>query len=249
MNILKRTSPSDLLICFHHAGGSGRVFKSWEKALPACEVLAVDMPNRGENYGKPFPKDVRSYAEKTAETLKPLIGSRPFVLYGHSLGALNAFLTAYFLEQDHITAKGLVVSGRHAPNQPNPSPYQSGMGRDVLLKTIRDYGMTPEELLGNKDFLDYYLPVIEKDYAWSETYEYHGELLQKIPIRAHAAVDDPEANPEMMSLWKDMTLSDFSTATFEGGHFFPFNREEAHLKILKETLSRWFYRDQRSKVV
>lgn len=230
-----------MLICFHHAGGSARVFTNWKKKIQNIEIVGIDMPKRGEKYGIDFPENINSFAYAVAMEISPQIQGRDFVLYGHSLGALIAFLTASFLEREFgLTAKGLIVSGRHAPDQINFSPYKHGMGREALIKAIREYGLTPKELLDNQEFMDYYLPIVEKDYAWSEKYTYQRECLKEIPIKAYASSEDIEATPEIMQMWENMTQSDFAIERFTGGHFFPFHHEEEYLLEMKKTLSTWF---------
>src|SRR5215813_6314715 len=79
------------LFCLHHAGGGAMVFRNWHKALPEwVDACAVVMPGREARHAEEAYSEAELAVEALHEALLPWM-DRPFVLFGHSMGALLSF--------------------------------------------------------------------------------------------------------------------------------------------------------------
>ncbi len=88
------------LICFPYAGGSASVYHSWSRQIgDGVDLYAIQLPGRGDRIGE-APIGV-------LDELLPQLGAaamqlltKPFALFGHSLGALLAFELSRWLRRE-----------------------------------------------------------------------------------------------------------------------------------------------------
>ncbi len=218
----------DILLCFHHAGGSALIFRPWTKYDLSFDIVPVEISGRGTRSGEKIAGSVNEAAEDSASAIAEVFGDRNIYIYGHSLGSVIAFETANRLSDMGIEVQRLFAAGRAAPDHPEPSPYRCSMGLDALKAELKRIGATPEEVLEDRYFNENLLPVIYSDYKISEEYAYSGTAV-RYPITALCGSEDTDADMSLMKGWGDMTDSDFSIYEFPGGHFFPYQDS----KVLK----------------
>src|SRR5215475_13946246 len=106
------------LFCFHYAGGSAQIFHSWPRRLPpSVEMGAIQLPGRGHRLSEPHIKRMAPLSRIIAQELLPYLG-KPFVFFGHSLGALLCFETARSLRRENRPQPvHLFVSATEAPHR------------------------------------------------------------------------------------------------------------------------------------
>src|SRR5215211_3673161 len=82
------------LFCFPYAGGRASVFRLWPDNLPSnVEVCAVELPARGRRMKERPITRLTPLAQSIAQSLL-LCMDKPFVFFGHSMGALLSFEVA-----------------------------------------------------------------------------------------------------------------------------------------------------------
>lgn len=209
------------LLCFPYAGGGATALMSWDKLLPASmEPRTIQLPGRGSLFREApftaFASLVRWFIRKEGPTLRP-----PYALFGHSLGALVAFeVTRQLRRMDRPLPLCLVVSGRTAPQLPDPNEPVHGLAPDVFKARLRSLGGTPPELLDNEELMDLVLPTLRADFQISETYRYTHEPPLPCPIVALGGKDDETTPVEALLPWREQTAGRFRHHLFPGGHFF-----------------------------
>ena len=219
---------SDVLLCFHHAGGSAMVFRNWIRHKLGFELIPVEIPGRGTRCREACMTDFKALVKDLSDSIKSAYDGRKVYMFGHSLGSIIAFEVANRLEDSGINVEKLFVAGREAPHCFGTSEYRCEMGTEGLKNELLRIGATPKEVLEDEDFNEYMLPVIYSDYKLGEDYEYDNSCAD-YPIVALSGKGDPEADYEMMDEWKKVTNSDFRHYSFEGDHFFPYGAEEEQL--------------------
>lgn len=231
------------LICFHHAGGSASIFRSWLKYSPLIDIVPIEIAGRATRMKEVCITDFNRLTEQTASAVASIYDRRPTYVYGHSLGGIIAFQTVYRLERTYgIHIDKLIVAGRHAPMNPDPVDYRSSMGIERLKDELLRVGATPKRVIDSPDFVKYILPMIFSDYKLHEDYSYGGEILD-VPIVALSGTDDLDANVEHMKDWGKVTSKKFKQLEFKGTHFFPYGDSE---KMVLKTILDEFKSDHNS---
>src|SRR5579884_4085328 len=90
---IKRANPQARcrLFCFPYAGGGASIYHAWSRSLPAeIDVCAVQLPGRENRIGEPLFTSLPLLIDALAHELAPFF-DKPFVFFGHSMGALISF--------------------------------------------------------------------------------------------------------------------------------------------------------------
>jgi medium-chain acyl-[acyl-carrier-protein] hydrolase len=196
------------------------MFRTWPSALPAdIELWAVELPGRETRF-----------KERPFEQLSPLIAAftdavspelqAPFAIYGHSLGALLGFSFARELRlRSHRGPVHLFVSGRRAPQIPEPSPTHH-LPEPQFLARLRRLGGIPDAVFQEPELMAIYLPILRADFAVSEATMVVPEDPLDCPITALSGLEDEKVTMDELDAWQAQTSAVFERETFPGGHFF-----------------------------
>ena len=207
------------LFCFPSAGGNAAVFKDWVNVSEKIGVIPVELPGRGRYITDLCTENIAELTDNLVQVILE-VASSPMVFYGHSMGGMIAFELAVACKQNYLNGlEKLIVAGRHAPHQPDPSPLNSKMSNEEIVHQIKRMEGTPREILEHPEMLRFLLQIIRSDLKLHESFQYRGQILD-IPIIAHCGSKDNEANRSIMSHWKTMTGASFDLEEFTGGHFF-----------------------------
>lgn len=231
------------LYAFHHAGGSRHSFAAWQNRFPdAIALHRVQLPGRTAETSDLLPKWAGGLIPDLARSfLRERAGTqRPYVFYGHSLGALIAFELARFLrllgEQMPV---GLVVASRRAPQCQLTHGELFSLPDEDLVAALHRLGGVPAHMRGKDDWLRQMLPVIRADLMLSDIYRYAGQPPFACPILAVKGFDDPILSRDELAAWSTHTTREFVCAELSGAHFFDAAGTAQLQEILVETLARW----------
>ena len=237
--VVRRPNPSaDLrLICFSYAGGGASAYANWHSSLPAnVEVVALQLPGRETRFREPLLADLAVVVDKIEFAIAPLM-DRPCVFFGHSLGGLIAYEVAKRLrDRERDLPKRLIVSGKRAPQYPPRRMAISLLPDADFVREIANYDGTPDDLLGNAEFIELILPRLRADARLFDDYVYSPCEILPCPITAFGGDSDVHVNrPELLG-WAELT-SAFDWRVFNGGHFFIKSGEAIVLRELAQILS------------
>jgi surfactin synthase thioesterase subunit len=209
------------LFCLPYAGGGPQTYQRWGELLGSpTAVLAVTPPGRGRRFAEPNCRDLQCLVACLAEAIAAA-DAGPFVLFGHSLGALVAFELCRELRRRELTMpRKLIVSGRQAPVLPWTRQPISGLPTAEFIEALRDLGGTPEEVLSRPELMEILIPSLRADFAMVESYAQRDEAPLELPILALAGTRDPHAEARLMAGWASETTGAFSLQQIAGDHFF-----------------------------
>jgi len=214
-------SPDVRLFCFPHAGGGAAAFARWQAALPPrfglCPVRSPGRESRAAE--APF-EDMAALVDALARVIQPL-ADRPFVFFGHSMGAAVAFELVRRLRRDgRPLPLGLIVSGARAPQyRAGWTPPASPSDQEFRAQLRRLEGV-PAEVLDNDGLMRVLLPVLRADTALYRNYVYSLEPPLDLPLRAYGGAADPNVREEHVEAWSCQTTRSFAARIFDGGHFY-----------------------------
>ncbi|GLW14747.1 hypothetical protein Stsp01_14900 [Streptomyces sp. NBRC 13847] len=209
------------LLCLPYAGGGPQTYRGWGELLgPSVEVLAMTPPGRGRRFSEEPCRDLPSLLTSLADAV-PRTPQRPYVLFGHSLGATVAYELCREIRRRGLPMpQGLVVSARQAPGLPWRFRHVSGLPDDEFTEALRELGGTPEAVLAQPDLMSLLLPALRADFAIVESYRHRDEPPLDVPILALAGTEDDRATAEQMAGWAGRTTASFALHEVQGGHFF-----------------------------
>ena len=228
------------LFCFHYAGGSASLYRLWPDSLPpTIEVCAIQLPGRENRLPEPPFTQLAPLLDKLAQAIRPHL-TIPFAFFGHSLGAFIAFeLTRYLKKQDGLSPVHLMVSGRGAPQIPDPDPPIHQLPEADFLTALRHLGGTPEEVLQNTDIMELMLPTIRADLSISETHTYLASEPLACHISAFGGQDDQTVTYAEVAGWQEQTSKRFQLRFLPGNHFFLHSSRTMLLQAVAQDLGSY----------
>lgn len=209
------------LFAFPYAGGSAGSFRPWAKRLsPRIELSVLQLPGREDRYHEPM---LTSMAEVVPPVCAALAqrADKPFVLFGHSVGALMAFEVVRRLGAlRHGLPLELIVGGKRAPHEPIDRTPMHELSDPDLIERLRKFGGTPQAVLDTPELLELFLPRLRADFEINETYRHAEGSGLPVPVTVLGGVDDPETTPATLQAWERHADAGFRLRMYPGGHFF-----------------------------
>lgn len=228
------------LICFAHAGAGAAAFQSWSALLPPkMELCALRLPGREQLVGgAPFQR-LPPLIDWAIEVLTPML-VHPYVLFGHSLGALIAFEFARELRCRNLPSpKALLVSGHGAPQLPRSLPPLAGLPDTEFITRVEALGGTSvTEAFAHPELRLLILPALRADFAIIENYVYKDSAPFEFSLCIYGGTNDPLVPVENLSPWADQTRGTFTRCVFPGDHFYFQPQREALLQEISEVCRR-----------
>jgi len=119
------------MFCFPYAGGSALVFRQWSDLLPpTVQVISVELPGRGARLQEPFFLSMPALVSALEEVILPEL-DKPFVFFGHSMGAMIAFeLTRALRSRYSRERQAIFVADRGASRIPDNDPASYNLPYD-----------------------------------------------------------------------------------------------------------------------
>ncbi|QPK44050.1 thioesterase [Streptomyces gardneri] len=230
-----RSGPSRLdarLFCLPHGGADGSAFRPWQGLLGAgVEVVPVQLPGRGIRMAETAERSIVRLGEELAGPIARRADGLPYVLFGHSMGALLAYELGLALQDGPNPPAAVVVSGAVPPHVPRSTPAMHLLADEEFLGRLGALGGIPPELLAEEEWLELFLPVLRADFEAAETYRTRSTLSPGVRLIALGGSDDPAAPPAEVERWRELG-TDVTIRTFTGGHFFPFESTDQVLALV-----------------
>jgi medium-chain acyl-[acyl-carrier-protein] hydrolase len=168
-----------------------------------------------------------------AQEMAPLLAI-PFMLFGHSMGALVAFELAHCLRA-HSRGEpvALVVSAYPGPRAERTRAMPLHLLSDAaLVEELRRFGGTPADVLESSDLLELCLPVVRADFEVCETYAPRAAPPLTCPIIALAGKEDTTVTDEHLQAWRQESNGPFEMRRLPGQHFYLTTRRDALIPVL-----------------
>lgn len=215
------------VVCISGVCGDARVFSMWVFDPKRLRIIPLQLPGHGELKSEPPVSDIRKLIPILAMRLEGLI-EHPFVVVGHSLGAVIAQHLVARLD----AAPELLVAIACAPaGSWRQLEDIRHLTRDQLFaKVAGDHVPLPPELMTERGE-----QTLRADISLLET----TPALQRplnCPILAIACRDDPLVPPESLSAWAVVTTGAFTLKLVNGDHPAAFHEpaaSEIQLEILR----------------
>lgn len=225
------------IICIYHAGGYASQYAILSKYLPKeIELLIYERPGLGSRIGEEQCTDWEQLKRVVFTELEPYL-NKPYILFGHSLGASISFELVKQLQANKLPLPiNLCIGDREAP----PFPYMEYVhlleDKEFKEILINEYDMS-RDLLNNEDFSSFFLPMLRVEFKLANIYYKifnPSDELVTCPITVFIPNSSKKLE-ESISAWSKFTTEAFEIIRVEGGHFFPTNNTEEFVpKLIKQ---------------
>lgn len=222
------------LVTFPHAGGGPSAYRAWLPALPPdIELWSVAYPGREHRAGEPPLTSIEQTARDIAVALQ-WISDTPYVIFGHSMGAIVAYETCHALTR--IGAPGpqhLFVSGSPSPVQ---AAHDATAGRiESGLHWLKE---EPAHDLVRDELKHIALDLIESDLRALAGYRAPSDWRTTTPLTVVYGTEDADLDNEEARRWSEFAAGDFAVTSLTGDHFTCFDRPHETLRTLMDALPR-----------
>ena len=220
------------LFCIPYSGGNAYSYSGFRKYLPdSIELCTLELPGRGKRIAEPLLYSIEDMTEDLFLQIENRI-DEPYAIFGHSLGALLGYTLCRAISiKGMVLPEILFLSGQTAARFITPD-NKCSLPDDEFINLLREMEGTPEELLTDNDFLQYFLPVIKADFQSVANYRH---VPSTPPLKVPIAVllgNLESISMEDASSWQEETNRPISIHKFEGRHFFIFNKMEEVCRLI-----------------
>ncbi|MFF3128089.1 thioesterase II family protein [Streptomyces sp. NPDC057908] len=222
--------------CFAHAGAGVSSFAGWSRDLgPGARTVPHLLPGRDTRRREPrvtgreaLLTDLLRHFTQADDT-----GTRsaPYLIYGHSLGALVAYTINRALREAGLPAPALLVLGACPP--PDAALGLSDACRapdEELLRLLGGFANLPGGTEPGGLWHRVVMPVLRDDLLLADALRAAARRPSPagpldVPVLAVAGQSDPLAPAETVAGWRRWTTGPFALRTVPGDHFFVRGRE------------------------
>ena len=219
------------------AGGSVYSMKQFEAYMPEeLHWIPLEPPGRGRRAREPLIRELYLVAADIFHQLQHHL-EEPYALYGHSMGALLAYLVTQRIRAANLPMpQHLFLSGCPAPSGKSVQPGRHLLPADEFWNTLRNLGGSPEEILYNKELQRFFEPMLRADFEAIETYHYRPTVRLDVPITVMIGADEFVSHHEA-SAWQQETTVPVEIVVFPGNHFFIFDQAYQVVRLIRKQLN------------
>jgi surfactin synthase thioesterase subunit len=214
-----------LIYCFPHAGGSPRAFLDWQAGLAdEAQVVAICRPGREHRATEPAPA-IGEYIDGAAAAIGAAAeaDSRPFYLFGHSLGALVGFEVCRKLAAAGKTVPHhFVASGCSAPSLLPSERVRSiaELAGQEFAEAVGFFGGLSADVIADEEMRDLLLPGVIADFHMAVGYRYQPGPPLDVPVTVVVGRDDPHVRQAQIEPWSREFAAPVDHRLVDGGHFY-----------------------------
>ena len=224
------------VFCCPFAGGTAAYYAEWARSLdPLLELVAVQLPGRANRLREAPCESMSAIIAALLHTVPQLL-DKPYVIYGHSMGASIALeLARELIASRQPPPLCLVVSGSSAPHLPRRRAPINHLPDEQFLARLVRYGGMPEQIINDKALCQLFLPALRADFKVVESYRSSGAALLRLPLPAfvHGGTTDDTVDVAELQAWSAL-LEVMQVTLHAGGHFFV---KDHYQQIFSEVLA------------
>jgi medium-chain acyl-[acyl-carrier-protein] hydrolase len=231
-------APLCRLVCFPYAGGSAAIYRGWQAMLgPGIEVVAVELPGHGTR----FSEEPVSHLDSLVAMMFPDVSELfdlPVIFFGHSNGALIAYVLAQLLYRSNgLSVQHLVLSAKQPPHLERRRQLHR-LDTAEFLNELHALAGTPPEVLANSELMELMLPMLRADFALGETYVYPPRGPLPCSATLVGGTRDSEVSVAEVGEWAPYVDTVTSLEVIEGSHFYIHHARDELLDIVRRACCR-----------
>lgn len=220
-----------ILLTLPFAGGNETSYERLRPFLPeGWEMRSPTLPGKGSRISERPLTDIHAMVGEVMAQMGELVPG-PFILYGHSMGAMLAYLLCHrLLESGRPLPEHVFVSSFPAPSH-HHDRHRGSMTDEQFIAHMRTLGGLPPAVLEEPKLLRLILPMLRADIAAIDGYRH----LERIPLPVPLTVMFGAQETALVATvrdWQQETVHPIALQRFDGGHFFLYQRAEELMRFM-----------------
>lgn len=194
----------------------------------------ITLPGHGERLAEPLLESLEMMAGDIFRQIANEMRTGD-VFYGHSMGALLAWLVLRRARTMLFPLpRAVILSGMRAPST-LVSKGRHELSADGLRDELRRLGGSPDAVLNDDDVFRFFEPQVRADFKAVETFRYRAE--PPLPMRASILIGDADdVSHDDACAWRQEFVTSPSVESLSGGHFFIFQHAAKVRALLADAL-------------
>lgn len=224
------------LFCFPFVGGDAGAYSSLQAfAGDTLNFIPLELPGRGARYAAPLVDNIQLLADDCYRQLSQKLYT-PFAFFGHSMGALLAYLLARKLVSMNLPLPVyLFASGFGGPSIAITSARRQVAVGEEWKRKLHEVMQIPLSVLNSETFWAVYEPIIRTDLLLFKKYVYEPCTPFDIPITVFIGAED-DITPAEANAWQRETTRPVTVYTFSGKHHFWKDHPGEIMSIIQQQL-------------
>lgn len=203
----------------HFAGGNSYSFNFLRPFLPGnFDFLLIELPGRGKRSDEKLLSAESEAIDDLVNQITSLRNGRPYIIFGHSMGAHLGLRITKKMEELSDCPKRLVVAGNAGPGT-GDEKLRSKMNDEELKQELLNLGGVPNDVLENEELFSFFSPIMRSDFKILEESEPFSAGF-KVSTPIVAVMGEKEEAVEEIENWKNFTSRNFKSYILPGNHFF-----------------------------
>ncbi len=225
------------LVCLPFSGGSEFAFRPLEKYWPnTWKISTLTYPGRGHRLHQALCNNMEDLVDDCWLQLRGKL-DEPYVLFGHSMGALVAYLLTHrIIENKGPLPLKLILSGTYGPSVLPKRPYRYLFSKEEFKTKLRSYGGLPDEILNDNAAYDFFESIIRSDFKLIETWRKNSKPLLNVPAIVITGTEEDMSEADIQ-LWQEEFRMRVIFNKIEGDHFFLFKKPLEFVDLVKRSLN------------
>lgn len=215
------------LFCIPYAGGNAWSYRALERFVsPGITLEGLELPGRGRRGLEPLRASLDELADDVFRQIEARGVTGPYAIYGHSMGALIAYLVAQRIRRAGLKSPAaLFLSGSSGPSA-LPVRTRHLLAKAEFVTMLRELGGCPPQVLDDAELLDFFEPILRADFKAVETWKPDGATPLDVPFVVMSG-DRDEVTLAEANAWAAETTAPCQVLEFSGDHFFILQHWEA----------------------
>jgi surfactin synthase thioesterase subunit len=211
-------------ILSHASGSAFHYLEGFQRLGARLSLAPLDLPGHGKRRDEPLLYSMGGIVADLLAQARPFLeGGKGYYVFGHSMGALNAFLLALAITGAGLGApRRLFLSSYSTPGWHPIPPGMSGLPDLELWETSADrFGVLFGQRVPTEEQMGLFTPVYRADLVAVENYSRPEPIpVLGAPITAVYAESDM-VDRALVSAWQGWTSFPLEVIELPGGHFHP----------------------------
>lgn len=200
---------------------------------PEIRTTIIELPGRGARFHEPLLISIEDMVHDVFKN-RSIQFDAPYILFGHSMGALLGYLLIKKIIQQGLAApRHVFFTGCPPPSAKKEISGSHLLSDDEFKNMLKHLGGITDDILDNKDLFELFLPVLRADFKAVDLYVYNNDNKFDIPITVIGGNKDSYISNHL-SDWSFETNAEAQIIQMEGDHFFIFKNQAEIIRLILE---------------